>query len=259
MAAGFLKSIYIAAFATAVLPAQTPYSSQAVSSVSFKIDGPAQAVEISNTVFEVTGNGIPGRPTQEKLLLRTTTRTREVVDEVGIEASTTLEAWPLGRDLTAPPLYKIVVAGTDARVMNNEIVGVERGLGDVEWWSIYSLGNGAHLFDTHVPIAQVSITKDVRTLRYVGFEVPEGEAGNVVGTLFYTSAEKVLTEAVITATDPKRARLLRSYFDVKRALSLTGTGARLSLGTVVIPVPLRGDALDIARAIIPAGLRIQKR
>ena len=51
-----------------------------------------QTVEISNVAYEVTSSGVPGRPKDERLLLRTTTRTKQVVDEIGMEASTAVEA-----------------------------------------------------------------------------------------------------------------------------------------------------------------------
>jgi hypothetical protein len=54
---------------------------------------------------------VPGRPQDERLLLRTTTRTKQVVDEIGMEASTTVEAWPLGVDPKQKPLYTLKARG----------------------------------------------------------------------------------------------------------------------------------------------------
>jgi hypothetical protein len=42
----------------------------------------------------------------------------------------------------------------------------------LDWWSVYKLGNGEHLFDTYTPIVQFSISRETQTLRYVGLEVP---------------------------------------------------------------------------------------
>ena len=74
-----------------------PFQSQSPASVAYGInkDG-QQTVEIANVAYEVTSTGVPGRPQNERLLLRTTTRTKQVVDDIGMEAATTLEAWPLG-------------------------------------------------------------------------------------------------------------------------------------------------------------------
>ena len=66
-----------------------------------------QTVEITNVAYEVTSTAVPGRPQDERLLLRTTTRTKQVVDEIGMEAATTVEAWPLGVDPKQKPLYSL--------------------------------------------------------------------------------------------------------------------------------------------------------
>lgn len=192
-----------------------PFRSQSNSTIDFSVK--------ADTKTEVTGSGIPGRPLGEKMVLRKSVHTKEVVDEVGMEVSTTIEAWPLGRNLTSPPLYKISVKGADPRVANNEVIVVARGVEDVEWWSIYGLGGGKPLFDTHVPLAQASITKDVRTLRYAG------------------------------------AAILRSYFDTTRSLSMTPTGIKVTINPISISVPLRADALDLARAVKPVGLALSPR
>src|ERR1700761_4818707 len=80
-----------------------------------------QTIEIQNVAYEVTGTGVPGRPQNERLLLRRTTRTKQVVDEIGMEASTTVEAWPLGVDPNQKPLYELKVQGVDGKTVDGAL------------------------------------------------------------------------------------------------------------------------------------------
>src|SRR5450432_2169960 len=73
-----------------------PYQGQATSTFSTSTKEKEQVIEISNVAYEVTGTAIPGRASDERLVLRKTTRTKYIVDEIGEEATTTVEAWPLG-------------------------------------------------------------------------------------------------------------------------------------------------------------------
>jgi hypothetical protein len=98
--------------------------------------------------------------------------TKRVIGDIGVEASTVVDAWPLGVDLRQKPLYSITASGDDPRVVNNDLLVISRGLEEVDWWSVYNVEKGAHLFDTYVPLVQFSIARDTQVLRYVGFEVP---------------------------------------------------------------------------------------
>src|SRR5207249_4153146 len=86
-------------------PKKKPFEQQSQSTIAYKNENQAEAVEIKNVVYELAGSGIPGRPQDERLVLRKTTRTKQIVDEIGIEATTTVEAWPLGVDPKDKPLY----------------------------------------------------------------------------------------------------------------------------------------------------------
>ena len=57
-------------------------------------------------------------------------------DDIGMEASTTVEAWPLGVDLKQKPLYSVTVNGIEPHVVNGEVIVISRGLEETEWWSI---------------------------------------------------------------------------------------------------------------------------
>jgi hypothetical protein len=227
-----------------------------------------QTVEITNVAYEVTSTAVPGRPKDERLLLRTTTRTKQVVDEIGTEASTTVEAWPLGVDPKQKPLYTLKAAGMDGRTVDGALLVILRGLEDTEWWSVYKLGTGERLFDTYVPLLGFSIRRDIQTMRYAGFDLPSSEKGpNLVGVLTYASAERVLREALITSDDPKQAQTLRSFADASRSVTLVETPARalkIAIGqnypsasaTVSLSVPIVHDDLDVAHAQAPAHLHV---
>src|ERR1700685_1724430 len=175
----------------AIAQAHKPFQAQSAAGVVYGVntDG-QQTVEIANVAYEVTSTRVPGRPQNERLLLRTTTRTKQVIDEIGLEASTTVEAWPLGVEPKQKPLYSLQAAGTDGRTVDGALLVILRGLEDTEWWSIYKLGTGERLFDTYTPLLSFSIRRDIQTMRYVGLDVPT--TGDAVAALTYASPDRVM-------------------------------------------------------------------
>src|SRR5579863_9933335 len=147
--------------------AKGPAKAQSTSSITSTTaaDG-SQTVEIRNVSYEITGTGIPGRPTKERLVLRKTIHSKEVVDDIGVESTVTLEAWPFGTDLSLKPLYTVTQTGTDGRVVYPDLFVADRRLEEVQWWSVYKLGNGQHLFDTYVPLLAFSISREAGISRY---------------------------------------------------------------------------------------------
>jgi hypothetical protein len=270
--------ILVAVSVASVLLAQQPqrgpvkkaFNAQSASTIKYYLEGPSEVVEITNTSYEVTGAGIPGRSIDEQLVLRTRTNIKRIVDAIGIEAKTTVEAWPLGTDTKEKPLYGINAIGTDPKLVNSDLVQISRGLEEVDWWSLYKLGSGEHLFDTYVPLVEFSISRDVRTLRYVGLDVPDDvsdarlKAANVAGVLTYASAERVIREALITCDDTKLARLLRSFDDTTRTVTFSDSNIRLAISqnyplpdkTITITIPVIKDDLDLARIQAPAGIHV---
>ncbi|HTS48045.1 MAG TPA: hypothetical protein VMH05_08875 [Bryobacteraceae bacterium] len=271
-----------------VLPFQPakPVQAQSSSSVSSRTepDG-SQIIEIRNITYELSDPVIPGHPRSDRLLLRKTTHSKETVGDIGVDATVTLEAWRFGDDLRGKPLYTISTSGTDGRTMDNAIFVVSRGLEEVEWWSVYRLGTGQHLFDTYVPLVSFSISKEFLTTRYVGLEVPPDDVRdarlkqpNVVGVLTYASEDRVIREALLTCDNSGRAAQFRSFADETRELSMVETAAagtaaakkprepsrtlKLSFGesypsppnTAEVQIPLQGDDLDLAHAHLPAGM-----
>jgi len=242
-----------------------PFQIQSPSTLAYSVKDGQQAVEITNVAYEMTNEGIPGLPRDQRLILRKTVHTTELVGDIGMEASATVQAWPLGVDLKQMPLYSLTVSGVDPRTVNAELLVISRGLEEVEWWSVYALGTGAHLFDTYVPLVQFSTTRDVQTLRYAGLEVPPDDitdprlrAPNVVAVLTYSSADRVLREAIITCDSPTIARLLRSYADTTRKLTVD-SNHRIMISispSHTVAVPIAKDDLDVAHAITSTGLHV---
>ncbi len=244
-----------------------------MSKIDYHVDKDrSEVVAIDNVQYEMTGTGVPGRPSEERLVLRKTVRSRQVVGDIGMEANTTVEAWPLGVNVKQAPLYTISVEGNDPQTIDSDLVVISRGLEEVEWWSVYRLGTGKHLFDTHVPLVQFSISRETLTPRYLGLEVPVDDvkdprlkAPNVAAVLTYASADKVIREVLITCDDPKRAVLLRSLADSTRKLTADGGLIRLSISqnypsapaTISIDIPVAGDDLDTAHVQAPAGIHVR--
>jgi hypothetical protein len=263
-----MRHVAIALLVTGIAFAQPhqPFQSRTPAGVVYGVNKDGQeTVEITNVAYEVTSTAVPGRPQAERLLLRTTTRTKQVVDEIGMDASTTVEAWPLGVDPKQKPLYALKAAGIDSKTVDGALLVILRGLEDTQWWSVYKLGTGERLFDTYTPLLAFSIRRDIQTMRYVGFDVPpETQA---VGILTYASAEHVIREAQITSDDAKQAQVLRSFADASRSVTLVESPARdlkISISqnypsapaTVSITIPIVRDDLDLAHAQMPAHLHI---
>jgi hypothetical protein len=235
-------------------------AAQPASSYRYTVKGDEKTVEITNVHYDIAGRA------DNTLVVRETTHSKQVMGDIGMEASTTIEAWRLGTDIKQKPLYAVTVEGSESRVVENELFVVSRGLEEVEWWSVYRLANGAHLFDTYVPLVKLGEVDE----RYAGLEVPEDGAKDarlrephVVAVLSYASEAKVIREVLITCDDLKQAPLLRSFADetrklteVGKSLRLTFTQADASAHAVVMTIPIAKDDLDLAHAQLPPHLHI---
>jgi hypothetical protein len=281
----FLTATFLVAAAFALTSRQatadSPGSAQATSSVVLGEQDGARTLEITNVTFEITNSFVPGRPQDERLLLRKTAKSREVVGDEGIEATVTIEAWPLGSDLAAKPLYAVTLDGIDATTEDSAVLVFDRGTEEVDWWSVYKLGTGEPLFDSYVPVLHLSLSRDVQTPRYVGFEVPPDDVANpklrephVVGVLTYASADQVIHRLLLTCSDANRATELRSFADTMRTLSLEEKGdtaaepaqtlhLRWSAffpsapNPITASIPIASDDLDAAHAHLPACMKVQ--
>jgi hypothetical protein len=261
--------------ALAAQTARKPFQAQSVSSIAFSVQNGEEAVEIVNSTYEAAGPGIPGRPAEDLQVLRTTTRTKQVIGDIGVEATTTVEAWPLGVDLKQKPRYSVTVAATGCQTIDHALLSFSRGLEETGWWSIYKLGTGTPLFDTYVPLVRFSIARQTETLRYAGLEVPPDNTADarmkdphVVAVITYASAERVIREALVTADDPHEAAQLRSFADETREMSIEQRGPALSLkisfshsypfapATVTLRIPIVRDDLGLAQIENAASIHV---
>jgi hypothetical protein len=252
-----------------------PLGVQSTSSYTQTEKNGQTTVDIHNVSYYMSGQGVPGLPIEQRLLLRKSTRERQALDEIGGLATVTLEAWTLGVDPKQKPLYSATITGNDAEIVENAVWVVSRGIEDVQWWSVLKLGTAQRLFDTYVPLLHFSISRETLTERYIGLDIPPDDARDarlkephVVAVLEYASDDRVIREALLTCDDPQRARLLRSYEDGARTLTGTPQGLTISFSqnfpsppdTIAFTVPLllspSNDDLDLAKAKLPAGLHI---
>jgi hypothetical protein len=280
-----MRSLLLAIVMTPVLLAQAPksFQAQSASTISMVTKGDEQTIELHNVAYEITNELIPGRPPKERLLLRKTSVEKQVLGDEGEEATTTLEAWPLGTDVKLKPLYALTLTGREGQTVDNALWVASRGTEELDWWSVYKLGNAQHLFDTYVPLLKFSITLDIQKVRYVGLEVPPDDTADkrlkeahVLGVLTYASEDKVLHEALLTDDDPKQAQLLRSFADETHEVALIEAPRPVAKGVEPsrklkvtfsanwpsppsvqeVVIPIAGDDLDLAHAQLPPKMHV---
>jgi hypothetical protein len=270
-----IRLFLLAAVATVALCVdQKSFRAESASTAAFTAEkNGEQTLEIHNVTYQWTAMGVPGGPGEERLLLRTTTHSKNVAGDIPEAGAVTLEAWPLGVDPRQNPLYTIHVSGSGAHTLDTDFWVVDRGSEDVDWWSVYKLGTGQHLFDTYVQVLRFSLTRDVETPRYVGLEMPPDDASDprlrdphVVGVVSYAAGDRVIREILLTHTDARRAAELRAYEDTTRTVSLVESPSRRLRITFrdsvddsrAAPaeaiIPLKGDDLDAAGAQLTSGL-----
>jgi len=272
----WMLSMILAADCAAQQGIKKPFQAQATSSISYHTEKDEEIVETTSVGWQVSGTDIPGRPRNERLVLRTTAKEKQVLGDIGSEATVTVEAWPLGADLKTKPIYSVTQTGLEAHILDSNLWQFARGTEEVEWWSLHQLGTGKHLFDTYVPPLIFSTSREFFISRYGALDVPPDDAADarmkephVVAVLVYASAEKVIREALITAEDVTRAAELRSYADTHRTLTLRETPSLppvlrirfLSNDKVeketLLEVPIAKDDLDLPAAKVAPGLRVQ--
>jgi hypothetical protein len=241
-------------------------AAQPASSYRYTVKGDEKTIEITNVNYQVAS---PGR---ELLVLRMTTHSKQVIGDMGMQASTITEAWKVGVDLKTKPIYSVTVEGSESRVVEDALFVVSRGLEEVAWWSVYRVANGAHLFDTYVPLVKFSISRDTVTMRYAGLEVPEDDIKDarlkephVVAVLTYASDAKVIREVLITSDDLKQAPLLRSFADESWTVTdIGGKSLRVTFtqnspsppAPVTLTIPIAGDDLELAHAQLPPHVHV---
>jgi len=247
-----------------------PVQDQSAASFSFDPKKDEPTIRIQNVAYEVIDT-IPGRPADERLVLRKTSRSKYIIGDMGFEATTTVEAWPLGTDLKQKPLYSVTQTGNDCRTVDGALLVFARGTEEVDWWSVYQSGTGRHLFDTVAPLLRFSTSRETVTQRYAGLEVPPDDTKDarlkephVVGVITYASGERVIREALLTSDDPKQAADLRSFADESWTMSYVARSLRIVFtqnypspaNPLTVTIPITRDDLDLSRAQLPAHVHI---
>jgi len=152
-----------------------PVQDQSAASFSYDAKKDEPTIKIQNVAYELVDAKLAGRPAHELLVLRKTSRSKYIIGDIGFEATTTVEAWPLGTDLKQKPLYSVTQTGNDCRTVDEALLVFARGTEEVNWWSVHQSGTGRHLFDTVVPLLGFSTSRETLTQRYAGLEVPEDD------------------------------------------------------------------------------------
>ena len=255
-----------------------PLQVRSASTFNYTIKDGQPNAEITNVAFEITGDSVPGRPSNSRLLLRTTMHSVEAIGDKGVDASVTLEAWPLGTDPQQKPLYSVKVPALSARTVDGGLWLVDRNVeSDSDWWSVYQVGSGKHLFDTDVELVRFSITRESWTQRYAALKGssddtkdPRLKDDKAIALVIYASADKVIRDAVITCDNTARARDLRSYADASKGLTVLepSVGHKVLRAVfdanfptpsqpVAISIPISKDNLDLAHAELPPGFHVR--
>src|ERR1035437_9017934 len=62
--------------------AKIPFQAQSASTISYSVEGGCETLEIHNVAWQYTGTQVPGRPADERLLLRTPTHAKDFVADI---------------------------------------------------------------------------------------------------------------------------------------------------------------------------------
>lgn len=193
-----------------------------------------ETVAIRNVTYEVSGG----------LVLRRTEVSKEVLNEKGIDATTTVEAWPVGADRKAKPKYTIASQGIDGRPVDGQYYQIQRGIEDTLWWSVFDLATGKPLFSTFVRVFRVPETGDL-----AGYDVPEDgdprlqRNPRLLGVVAMAAPGGPVKRIEVHCKDAKRAVILRSFADVRPELKPAGKDALSltihdALPDVTVRIPL---------------------
>jgi hypothetical protein len=250
-------------------PVSAQVSARSTSTFAYHEKDGEKTVEITNAAYQVTQ---VYEPRQSWFVLRTTTRSKEVLDEKGWESQVTLEAWPMGADVNQRPLYALELKGSEATLLGGALWQVldEATDPDVPVWSVYQVATGNRLFESFVaPLSLRVATDRAHQLfedRYAGLYVPPDDAPDarlrdrhVVAVLSYASGGGVLREALLTCDDVTRAANLRSYADTERTLSFIESPAAVQIRFKPGPavrIPVFDKDFDWSHAVVPSGLHL---
>lgn len=209
---------------------------------------------LTNTTYNLLSVPLVGEPRPRRLMARLRTQVGE--DGAG---QVSLDAWPMGSpaEFRKAPLYSIRVSASSAALGEDSMFWTERAGRK----TAYSLADGNRLFDADLPVIQFVFEPEARRMAALAVADEEYSSRGGVAVISYAAPGRVLRRVVLVADDSYRANTLRASISVTRLVTYVdeAMGGRvielpLAAGPVRIPV-LLGD-LDLARAKIPAGLRL---
>ncbi len=241
--------------------ARVPFQAESASTIAYTVTKDGEAVEIRNVAWQYTDTRV----------LRTTTQAKNFIGDIPEPGTVTLEAWTFGTDPKQKPLYSVKSGGSDARMLDSLWV-IDRGFVEAPLWAIYRIGDGRHLFDTHVELVRFTVSRENGNPRYAGLDVPADDnpdarlkEPHVVAVLVYAGEDRVLREVLLTHDRPQEAQQMRSYADETQQVTLVEIPTRRmkiafshnypdAPHTVEVSIPIVKDDLDVAHAQLPAGM-----
>lgn len=208
-----------------------------------------------NVGFRLVMVPVAGDPRPRRLLLRLAVTDADVFAAGSAAGRVRLDAWALdgAEDVRKPALYTIVAPGRAASIEDDSTLVVEQG----SRRSVYALASGSWLYDTDAAVSAFTLDGERRRIVAVSTAEDDMPAGSVA-VLTYATSQAVLKRVLITASDPSRARLLRSSVALTRAVARLEDATRrtldLPLPAGTVRIPMNGGDLDLARAQLPVGL-----
>ncbi|RAU22066.1 hypothetical protein CU669_10280 [Paramagnetospirillum kuznetsovii] len=209
---------------------------------------------LTNTTYNLLSVPMVGEPRPRRLLARMQIR----VGEDG-EGLASFDAWPMGApsEFSKTPLYSIRAQAGAASVGEDSMFWAERGGRK----TAYSLVDGNRLFDSDMPMAQFTFEPEARRMAALAIADEEFSARGGVAVISYAAPGRVLRRVVLVADDSFRANMLRATISATRLVSYLDEAAggrvvELPLAAGPVRIPVNPTDMDLARAKLPAGLRL---
>ncbi|HWA45928.1 MAG TPA: hypothetical protein VHA10_22100 [Hypericibacter adhaerens] len=202
----------------------------------------------------------------DRMLLRLHVTQQWDVNSPEAEGHVRLDAFEAKTGTTGTPLYTVEAEGAAGHILADCLFQIDRGLEDLEWWQINDLATGTLLFETMAePLIFATIDDEqIRSSNAAGFYVPPDDEADkrladphVVGLVTLASDGKVVSRFLVTASDPEKAAVLRSYWDERRYLAVIETGKAGALGSATAEEPLSKRPLSLEVSWPVAGLALR--
>ena len=256
------KPLMLAVGFSSLLMAPPSASADGISATSkASAEGDSRKLDNSSFAFSSCNQALDG----DRMLLRLHVTQEWDVNSPEAQGHVRLDAFDSRTSILGKPLYTVEADGADGHILPDCLLQIDRGLEDFQWWQINDLTTGALLFETMAePLIFATLDNDqIRSSHAAGVYVPPDDESDkrladshVVGLLTLATDGKVATRLLITASDPAKARDLRSYWDERRYLSVVETGKDGALGPATAEQPLSKRPLSLQVSWPVAGLTL---